>query len=33
MGVRSSNLVDSDPVVYDMLHFFKHSFNLFLQRG
>ena len=25
-------LVHSDPTVYDMLHFFKHSFNLFLSK-
>ncbi len=24
-----SHLVESDPSVYDMLHFFKHTFTLF----
>lgn len=31
--VICSCLVESDPAVYDMLHFFKHSFSLFLQNS
>lgn len=30
-GVTCSSLVSSDPRVYNLLHFFKHSFNLYLQ--
>ena len=29
--MRSRCLVESDPDVVDMLHFFKHSFTLFLK--